>query len=150
MKKVFALYLMLTSLCMSVAYAQKSSDKRVLTPPELKQLANYCDSLQRELKIIYKQELKENSPGKYQPQRIALVRSYLWIFQYLTQGVDVLSISTKDVIKILGKPDVTYQVANYQTFQYNGINKPYLKLKNFNYQLMFNNKQLIQVKAAKP
>jgi len=135
---------------MSVASAQQALDKRTLTSPELKQLASYCDSLQLELKSIYKQELKENSPGKYQPQRIALVRSYLWIFQYLTQSVDVLAISTRDVVKILGKPEVTYQVGNYQTFQYNGINKPYLKLKNFNYQFMFNNKQLIQVKAAKP
>jgi hypothetical protein len=59
MKKVIALYLMLTSLCMSIAYAQQPSDKRVLTNPELRQLANYCDSLQRELKSIYKLELKK-------------------------------------------------------------------------------------------
>jgi hypothetical protein len=44
---------------MSIAYAQQPSDKRVLTNPELRQLANYCDSLQRELKSIYKLELKK-------------------------------------------------------------------------------------------
>lgn len=128
--------------------AQVNASKRDFTNAELKQLTQYSDSIQQELKRLYKAELKENSPGKYQPQRLALVRSYLWIFDYLEHQRSVVAITSKQTEKILGHPDAHYQSGKYLVFQYKGLNKPYLKLKNMEYQFWFHSNQLIEIKST--
>lgn len=146
MNKVLFLLTVIIIAMASPAHAQLS--KRQFAPAEVKTLSHYNDSILRELKLIYKMEVREQAPGKYQPQRIALVRSYLWTFQYLEQQKAVVSISKKDVIKILGRADQTYIEDGYEIFQYNGINKPYLHLKNFKYTLVFNRNELVLVRQT--
>jgi hypothetical protein len=131
----------------AVLKAQTAGGKRTPTNAELKQLSSYCDSLLREMKRIYKLEKQENTPGKYQPQRIALVRSYLWIYQYLDKQLSVVAFSERDVIRILGRPNSRYPENDYEVFAYTDLDKPYLRLKNFNYKLIFKAKQLVLVKT---
>lgn len=133
-------------LAMLNSHAQNNT-KRIPTNAELKQLSSYCDSLQRELKRIYKLEKQENTPGKYQPQRIALVRSYLWIYQYLDKQLSIVAFTEKDIVKILGKPNKRYLENDYEVFQYNDLDKPFLRLKNFDYKLVFKANQLALVKT---
>lgn len=147
MKKGSLLLLVGLMFIGSMLKAQINSSKRKPTNAELKQLSSYCDSLQRELKRIYKAEKQEEAPGKYQPQRIALVRNYLWIYQYLDKQLSVVAFSERDVIKILGKPNQRYPENDYEVFAYTDLDKPYLRLKNFNYKLIFKANYLALVKA---
>lgn len=141
-----ALFLFTIIIGVFVAPAKAQLTKRQFTPAEVKTLSHYNDSILQELKYLYKLEVKEQAPGKYQPQRIALVRSFLWTFQYLEQQKSVVSISKRDVMKILGKADSISSEDGYEIFQYNGINKPYLHLKNFRYTLVFNKDELVMVR----
>ncbi len=147
MKKWSLLLVVLLVFFSAALKAQTNSGKRTPTHAELKQLSSYCDSLLREMKRIYKLEKQENTPGKYQPQRIALVRSYLWIYQYLDKQLSVVAFTERDVIKILGRPNNRYLENDYEVFAYTDLDKPYLRLKNFNYKLIFKAKQLVLVKT---
>ncbi|MCC7532764.1 MAG: hypothetical protein IT246_02360 [Bacteroidia bacterium] len=124
----------------------QSESKRKLSKLELKQLISYSDSIQLELKKIYKIEKKENIPAKYQPQRIQLVKDYLWLFQYIESQFNIVVFTEHDIIKIIGKPNKHAIENGEHKFFYTEINRPYLRLKNFNYTLSFKSKQLVSMK----
>ena len=129
----------------SVAQNDYAVPKRMLSKSELKQLQVVKDSILFQLRYIYNKELKENSPGKYQPQRIALVREYLLLFQFINERLDVIGFTTKNVKDIVGPPDRIFDDDGYQIYEYTSLNRPYLKLKNLKYQLVFKNDELVFV-----
>lgn len=126
-------------------FAQTTSTKRLLTSNELKQLKTLKDSILSELKSVYTKEVNERSPGKYQPQRIALVRAYLLLFNFMSDRLEVVNFTSKNVIDIVGKPDRIYLEDNYEIYEYTSLNRPYLRLKNLKYQLVFKNNELVFV-----
>jgi hypothetical protein len=130
----------------SAGFAQETGlPKRMLTKNEITQLKTVRDSILYELKLIYSKEISENSPGKYQPQRIALVREYLLLFGFMSDRLDVIRFNTQEVINIVGKPDRIFDEAGYQIYEYTSLNRPYLRLKNLKYHLVFNNNELVFV-----
>lgn len=129
----------------SVAQNNNAVPKRMLSKSELKQLQVVKDSILFQLKYIYNKEIKENSPGKYQPQRIALVREYLLLFNFINERLDVIGFTTKNVKDIVGSPDRIFEEDGYQIYEYTSLNRPYLKLKNLKYQLVFKNDELVFV-----
>ncbi len=119
--------------------------KRILTTLEYKQLVHYSDSITNQLKLYYKLELKEQQPGKYQPERIGYIRGYLWLFTYLEQQLEVVSFSSNQIKRILGTPDLSYQEDGYDVFEYTWANRNYLKLKNLKYHFVFKNNELVYI-----
>lgn len=120
--------------------------KRPISGSEIRQLAEHRDTLVRDLNRLYKKEKRLNAPGKYQPERIALVRQYLLLFEYLEEQADIVYFSEENVISILGRPDSTYIESGYRVFLYNSINNRYFRVKNIRYDLVFKNRELLFVK----
>lgn len=145
MKKIHVLLFILIQTLALPLLAQ-SEVKRVLNHQEIEQLKNYSDSILLQLKKIYFKELKEKTPAKYQPQRIALVRDFLWLFEFFEEQYTVINLSKKNVIKIIGKADKIYQEDGFDVFDYNLQNNPHFKLKNFKYSFVFKNNILVSVK----
>lgn len=145
MKKIVISCIFITCFVL-IGFAQDAgTPKRALTKNEAKQLKVVRDSILTELKSIYRKEVQENSPGKYQPQRIALVREYLLLFNFISERLEVIYFSPKDVMDIVGKPDKIFDEDGYQVYEYSSLNRPYLRLKNLKYQLVFKNNELVFV-----
>lgn len=149
MKKAVVLLLFFVA-CMQLAAVAQQEIKRKLTPAEVKQLSHYSDSILNRIKKIHRNEIREQAPGKYQPQRIALVRYYLWLFEYLEYQYQAVDISVKNVIAIIGESDKTYTEDGFLVKEYTAQNNPHLKLKNFKYTFVFKNNYLVLVKRYYP
>ena len=145
MKKAVVLLLFFVA-CAQLHIAAQQEVNRKLTSAEVKQLSHYSDSIINQIKKIHRKEVREQAPGKYQPQRIALVRDYLWLFEYLEYQYQVVDISIKNVIAIIGEADKTYMEEGFVIKEYTAQNNPHLKLKNFKYSLVFKNNYLVMVK----
>jgi hypothetical protein len=148
MQRTLFLFLFAVLCSLNAANAQQDTyyGKRPITGSEIRQLAEHRDTLVRDLNRLYKKEKKLNTPGKYQPERIALVRQYLLLFEYLEEQADIVYFSEANVISILGRPDSTYNESGYHVFLYNSINNRYFRIRNIQYNLVFKNRELIFVK----
>lgn len=145
------LLLLFVALCSfnTALYAQEQDyyhGKRPISGSEIRQLAQHRDTLVRDLNRLYKKEKRLNTPGKYQPERIALVRQYLLLFEYLEEQADIVYFSEENVISILGTPDSTYRETGYHVFLYNSINNRYFRIRNIQYNLVFKDKELVFVR----
>lgn len=127
------------------------SEKRKPQLNEIRQLSHLADSFQRSLKQLYKLEIKENSPKKYQPERIALVRSYLLLFQHMEQTCGIVAYSKSHVQEVFGKPDsvfVNEANQNEEVWVYEHLNKNYIRINNLKYRFLFRRKELVTVKRG--
>lgn len=123
--------------------------KRKATKEEVATLAHFADSVLNELKNLYKLEVKENSPRKYQPERIALVRSYLLVYQSIESSSAVVAYSSKDISLIFGRPDtvITTPLTKTETqWLYGKIQTKYVRINNLRYRFYFKNNVLERVK----
>lgn len=130
--------------CAMVLVGQQPTN-RPISVAELKYLSLHKDSVLNQLKFYHKLETQQNAPNKYQPERIALVREYLLQFDYLSTQLNVVSFKPNEVVKIVGKPDSNYIELGNRIYLYTALNKPYLRIKNLKYRLVFTNQQLVQV-----
>jgi hypothetical protein len=116
---------------------------------EVNTLAQISDSVLYELRNLYKLEVQENSPRKYQPERIALVRSYLLVFQSIQNTSDIVAYSSKDISTIFGKPDTIIYTNAAKTqceWLYGKIQTKYVRINNLRYRFYFKNNVLEAVK----
>lgn len=127
-------------------FAQEQYGKRLLTGIEVGQMSYHRDTILSALNKLYKREKKENSPGKYQPQRIELVRQYILIFQQIERQHEFVYYSTTDIRSILGKPDQYYNEDGYLVYEYHSMKSKFVSLKNINYSMVFKNNELVFVK----
>ncbi|MCU0440785.1 MAG: hypothetical protein MUE96_00155 [Bacteroidia bacterium] len=135
----------------TAGYAQQadSTSRRPVSKQELKTLAAYVDSLLLHLQQLYAQEVAANSPGKYQPERIATVRSYLLVFQTLESSSAIVAYKTSDVKTIFGKPDSILVLQNQprkEEWIYASLQKKYVRLSNLKYHFVFQNGALVSVR----
>ncbi len=127
--------------------------RRPATKKEVKVLAHLADSVLSALKTLYKLEQKENSPQKYQPERIALVRSYLLVYQHMETSASIVAYNRGDISQIFGKPDTSMMVVNSNKVKeiewtYSGLEKKYIRINNLRYHFYFRNGLLERVKRA--
>ena len=125
--------------------------RRPATKKEVKVLAHLADSVLSELKAVYKLEQKENSPRKYQPERIALVRSYLLIFQHIENSCSIVAYGKVDITQIFGKPDTILKSISHEKVKetqllYGGLEKKYIRINNLRYRFYFKDGMLEAVK----
>ena len=127
--------------------------RRKATKVEVTKLAHIADSVLNELKNLYKLEVKENSPRKYQPERIALVRSYLLVYQTIENSSGVVAYSSKDIALIFGKPDtvitrsITAPEAKTEAeWLYAKVQTKFVRINNLRYRFYFRNNVLERVK----
>jgi hypothetical protein len=122
--------------------------KPAVPKSELKQLTGMADSLMLELKKLYKLELASNASGKYQPERISLIRTYLLLFDYVQRRCEVATFNKADVLHIFGKPDsIAYSADKTNTrFYYNTLIKKYVRIVNLRYRFYFKGNELIALK----
>lgn len=125
--------------------------RRPATHKEVKVLAHLADSVLTGLKALYKLEQKENSPRKYQPDRIALVRAYLLIFQHIENSCSIVAYGKGDIAQIFGQPDTTFkslspEKVKEEQWWYGGLEKKYIRINNLRYHLYFRNNLLEKVK----
>jgi hypothetical protein len=132
--------------CLQLKVAAQQNYKRTLTASEVKILTHYSDSILKQIKKIHRKEIREQLPGKYQPQRIALVRDFLWLFEYFENQYPVVNFTSKNIINIIGLADKTFTEDGYLVMEYTAQNNPHLKLKNLRYTFVFKNNSLIMVK----
>lgn len=128
------------------AFAQDQYGKRLITAVEVGQMSYHRDTIISALNRLYKKEKKLNSPGKYQPQRIELVRQYVLIFQQIERQHEFVYYSTADIKSILGKPDLYYNEDGYLVYEYQSLKSKFVSLKNINYSMVFKNNELVFVK----
>lgn len=126
--------------------SQEQYGKRLLTVSELARMSYHHDTIISALGRLYKQEKKENAPGKYQPQRIELVRQYILIFQQIERQHEFVYYSKSDVVAIVGKPDSSYEEDGFQVYEYRSLKSKFVSLKNINYNMVFKNNELVFVK----
>lgn len=153
MKRLLLICILFTAfnLQAQVKEEQAVEARRPATGKEVKVLAHLADSVLSELKKLYKLEQKENSPQKYQPDRIALVRSYLLIFQHIENSCSIVAYGKGDISQIFGKPDTTFKVATPEKVKemewlYGGLEKKYIRINNLRYRFYFRNNMLEKVK----
>lgn len=135
----------------TTAFAQPTDSlgRRLVSKQEVKTLEAYVDSLLLNLQGLYAKEVAANSPGKYQPERIATVRSYLLVFQTLESSSAIVAYKTADIKTILGKPDtliVLQALPRKEEWVYASLQKKYVRLSNLKYHFMFENGVLTQVR----
>jgi hypothetical protein len=139
-------------LMAQLAFAQpetQADPRRPATKEEVRVLAHLTDSVLIELKNLYKLEVKENSPRKYQPERIALVRSYLLVFQHIENGCGIVSYTSKDITQIFGKPDTTMRsskATDESEWLYGKLQTKYVRINNLRYRFYFKKNILEAVK----
>jgi hypothetical protein len=128
----------------------KTDERRKATREEVKILEHLADSFFNELKTLYKLEVKENSPRKYQPERIALVRSYLLLFQHMETSSEIVAYDKSDITQIFGKPDtiITKVGATHKEMQwlYGDLQRKYVRINNLRYRFFYVNDKLQSVK----
>ncbi|MES2778457.1 MAG: hypothetical protein V4651_01045 [Bacteroidota bacterium] len=152
MKQLLLTWILFTAFHLNAQVKEQIIDaRRPATHKEVKMLAHLVDSVLTELKILYKLEQKENSPRKYQPDRIALVRSYLLIFQHIENSCSIVAYGKGDVSQIFGKPDTTFKVVTPEKvkemeWRYGGLEKKYIRINNLRYRFYFKNSMLDRVK----
>lgn len=139
-------FIMFFMACLQLKVAAQQNYKRTLTASEIKILTHYSDSILNQIKKIHRKEIREQAFGKYQPQRIALVRDFLWLFEFFESQYTVVNFSPKNIITIIGEADKTYTEDGYLVMDYTAQNNPHLKLKNFRYTFVFKDDSLIMVK----
>jgi hypothetical protein len=139
-------FIMFFMACQQLEVAAQQNYKRTLTASEVKILTHYSDSILNQIKKIHRKEIREQAFGKYQPQRIALVRDFLWLFEFFESQYTVVNFSPKNIITIIGNADKTYTEEGYLVMDYTAQNNPHLKHKNIRYTFVFKNNSLIMVK----
>jgi hypothetical protein len=145
----YGLFFIISSVAVGQTFSDEGLSRRKATKEEVTILAHIADSVLNELAILYKLEVKENSPRKYQPERIALVRSYLLLFQSIEDGSSVVSYSSKDIALIFGKPDtIMYtNIAKTQSeWLYGKLQTKYVRINNLRYRFYFKGNVLETVK----
>jgi len=149
LQSVICVLMVFTASVMEQVYAQDNELKRLPTQKELKHLSHTNDSLLNELKKLYIKELRERKTIDHQPERIALVRQYLSIYMYFERTCGVVKYTPKDVVRIIGKPDTTYQISENPKIiirQYGKVQKKYIRISNLRYKFYFENEELSAVK----
>lgn len=153
MKKLLLICILFTTVQLQaqVNEEQAVEARRPATHKEVKVLAHLADSVLTGLKTLYKLEQKENSPQKYQPDRIALVRSYLLIFQHIENSCSIVAYGKADISQIFGKPDTTFKSVTPEKVKeiqwlYGGLDKKYVRINNLRYRFYFRNNMLEKVK----
>lgn len=129
--------------------ATDSMGRRKASKQEVKAIKHLTDSFLTELKKLYALEVSENSPRKYQPERIALVRSYLLLYQGLEKGCDIVSYTKSDVKLMFGSPDsitVINKIDNVVKWHYSAMQKNYVRINNLRYVFYFQQNELMAVK----
>jgi hypothetical protein len=147
-KWILFLILFQTQLFAKAQVQQTASDeRRKPTKQEVKLLAHMADSFLTELELLYKLEVKENNPRKYQPERIALVRSYLLVFQNIENGCSIIAYSPTDISQIFGKPDTIVSNSKTETqWLYGKLQTQFISINNLRYRFYFKNNKLNAVK----
>lgn len=130
------------------AILETDSLKPKVPKSEVKQLSHMADSIMKELKMLYKKEVKESATNKYQPERIALVRTYILLFDYIQNRCEVAAFRKQDIIAIFGKPDTLYKQKGTNNFElyYNKVIKKYVRIVNLRYRFYFKDGQLVRVR----
>jgi hypothetical protein len=153
MKKLLLIWIVFWAIHLHAQVTEeKTADtRRSATNREVKVLAHLADSVLGELKTLYKIEQKENSPQKYQPDRIALVRSYLLIFQHIENSCTIVAYEKKDIQQIFGKPDTMYTVLTPSKnreieWLYGRLERKYVRIRNLRYRFFFKNGVLEKVR----
>lgn len=153
MKKLLLLSLLFYTVNLQAQVNDESviEARRKPTHKEVKVLAHMADSFLNELKLLYKLEQKENSPQKYQPNRIAWVRSYLLIFNHIENSASIVAYGKADIAQIFGKPDstnksITTNNVKQEEWLYGGLDKKYIRINNLRYRFYFQNGFLEKVK----
>jgi hypothetical protein len=145
----YGLFFFISHLAFGQIDDSEELGRRKATKEEVSKLAHLADSVLNELENLYKLEVKENSPRKYQPERIAFVRSYLLVYQSVESGAGVVSYSSKDIYTIFGKPDtIITSLTNKGETQwlYGKIQTKYVRINNLRYRFYFKNNVLEMVK----
>ena len=129
-------------------HAQSPLEKRTPLPAELRKLKHTADSILRELRIIYEIEYRENTPGKYQPERIYYVRQYLLLFQHIQSTAEVVAYTPKHIKQLFGKPDELSKKPDADhdfSFYYSAVEKRYINISNVRYRFYFKNNTVQRV-----
>jgi len=150
MVKEFACFILMIVSAPSFAQSSNNEDffRRKATKQEVKVITLLADSFLTQLKLLYKLEVTQNSPRKYQPERIAIVRSYLLLYQNLEQACGVVSYSKNDISVMFGIPDSVSRVDKItQTFtwHYTALQKNYVRINNLRYVFYFKQNELVKV-----
>lgn len=146
---LYGLFFIASSGVLAQGIDDESLSRRKATKEEVTILAHIADSVLNELKLLYKLEVKENSPRKYQPERIALVRSYLLLYQSIENGSGVVAYSSKDILNVFGKPDTviyTNMAKTQSEWLYGKLQTNYVYINNLRYRFYFKNNVLETVK----
>jgi hypothetical protein len=125
-----------------------ANTRRKATKQEVKMLALFADSFLNELAILYQKEVVQNSPQKFQPERIALVRSYLLLFENIAQSSEIIAYTQADIATIFGKPDtvmLTNKGTNEIEWMYSSLQTKYVRIQNIKYHMYFRQKILYAV-----
>lgn len=146
MKPARFLLCVLTLVVAVPLFAQEYEGKRIITLAEVQRLAHHRDTLITALNNLYKLEKKQNSPGKYQPERISLVRQYILIFDQIAAQTAFVYYNTYSIRTILGKPDHKRTELGYEIWEYDALQTRFLSIKNIRYSFVFRNDELIHVK----
>lgn len=123
--------------------------RRPIAAREVSAMRHLSDSFLTELKILYRRELKEGEPQKYQPERIAYVRAYLMLFQYVQSSTDIIAFRKKDIEAIFGKADTVFCTNDFLPVcenVYGKLQTKYIKINNLRYRFIFYNNVLEDVK----
>ena len=123
--------------------------RRPIAAREVSAMRHLSDSFLTELKGLYKRELKEGEPQKYQPERIAYVRAYLMLFQYVQTSSSVIAYRKKDIEAIFGKADTVFCTNDFLPVcesVYGKLQTKYIKINNLRYRFIFYNNILEAVK----
>lgn len=136
-------------LCVTLqVFAQSALEKRTPQPAEIKQLTHTADSILKQLRLLYEVEIRENAPGKFQPERIFYVRQYLLLFQHIQSTADIVGYTPKHIKHIFGKPDEMIKPNKSSgdfSFYYSGVEKRYINISNLRYRFYFKNNSVHQV-----
>ncbi len=123
--------------------------RRPITGREVSAMRHLSDSFLTELKVLYKRELSEGQPQKYQPERIAYVRAYLMLFQYVQTSSSVIAYRKKDIEAIFGKADTVVCSVGVEPVcesYYGKLQTKYVRINNLRYKFVFRNNMLEMVK----
>lgn len=123
--------------------------RRPITGREVNAMRNLADSFLTELKVLYKKEQSLGEPQKYQPERIAYVRAYLMLFQYVQTSSSVIAYRKKDIEAIFGKADTVVCSVGAEPVcesYYGKLQTKYVRINNLRYKFVFRNNMLEMVK----
>ncbi len=148
------LVILLLLVCSATVVAQTrgvtaQETRRPITGREVSAMRHLADSFLTELKLLYKKEQSEGEPQKYQPERIAFVRAYLMLFQYVQTSSSVIAYRKKDIEAIFGKADTVFCSTDKEPVCesfYGKLQTKYVRINNLRYKFIFKNGMLEAVR----